>query len=85
MIIITKRKFKKMQTTNYMISGAGVAVGVIGTTMATVALCKNSKTNKKVKEIEEHVAIAEESASKCCRALAPIQQAMINAGAIRKE
>lgn len=87
-MFVTKRKLKKMKTEMMVVAGTGVATGVAGVTIGTVALVKESKTKKEVDErlnnIERAVAATEQSCTKALRVLVPMQDALLNAGIVTR-
>ena len=87
MIILTNKKMKRLKTEMYVVAGTGVVTGLTGVTIATISVSKEKKfekeANAKIENIEKHVASVEQSVTKCCKALVPIQQTMLDHGMIK--
>lgn len=87
-MIVTKKKMKKMKTEMLVVSGIGIATGVAGTTIGTIALVKENRFEKNVTEridnIEKHVASLEASLSKTMKAFIPVQQTLLENGMLSK-
>ena len=80
-MFVTNKKMKKIKTEMYLVAGTGVVTGVTGTVLGAVALVSGSKTKKKTEErfvnVEKHLSAVESATTKCCKALNPMQQSLI--------
>ena len=83
-MLLTKKKIGRLKTEMYVMSGIGIVTCVTGTVLGTTSLVKQKKTNEKIGDLERHVVAAEQTATKCCKAMVPIQQAMLSSGLIER-
>ncbi len=87
MVIISNKKFKKMQTTNLVVGCTGIGMGVIGVGLGTASLIKDSvnkkKTNSDIDLIQQHINALERASKKTCKEVAVIQETLMGNGLLR--
>ena len=87
MVIMSNKKFKKMQRTNLAIGCTGIGMGVIGVGLGTASLIKDSvnkkKTNSDIELIQQHINALERAAKKTCKETTVIQETLMANGFLR--
>lgn len=87
MVIMSNKKFKKIQTTNLVVGCTGIGMGAIGVGLGTASLIKDSvnkkKTNSDIDLIQQHINALERASKKTCKEVTVIQETLMGNGLLR--